>query len=379
MKIAIVCGHFVPEMGYVEVHLANTFHQLGHCVKVITSNKVSFSAKHIAINQNESSRDYDIVRLKTWFSYGQIVRSKGITKEIQNFSPDKVFVIGLGKVFPKEVFQLKNRKFELITLLGDNENTYNKASKNIKRTLLQKVFKTPVYELAIKNSDRLIGYTPSTKETVEAFIKTNLQEVFAKKYFQTSLGFDENEFYYSGEKRDELRASLNIAKDELVVVTATRVNAAKKLEQVIDAIEVLSNKGIRFKYILIGFSENEYCTQLKDYISSKKLEEVVITLPFIPRKEMVNYYNMADIGLWTQAAISIFEGLGTGLFLLLPQKNNVSHILNETTGNYYAETNLLEQLENSFSSYSESTRAENATASKMHFSFNTIAKKLIES
>lgn len=378
MKIAIVCGHFVPEMGYVEVHLANTFHKMGHSVKVITSNKTSFSVKHIEINQNKEKANYEIVRLNSWFSYGQIVRSNSIVKELTKFSPEKVIVIGLGKVFPKPVFKMKNKTFQLISLLGDNEDTYNSASKSIKRTLLQKLLKTPVYELAIKKSDSLVGYTPSTKKIVDSFIHKDLKQIFTEKYSTTSLGFDEEEFYYSSEKRDELRAELNIEKDEFVVVTATRITAAKKLEKVIDAIEPLSEKGIPFKYVLIGFFENEYSKQLKDYISSKKLESSVLMLPFIDRKQMVNYYNMADVGLWTQAAISIFEGLGTGLFLLLPQKNNVSHILNLKTGSYYSDDNLREVLEKSFLVLSEATRVKNTVDSKAQFSFNTIAKKLIE-
>tara|TARA_B100000809_G_scaffold104252_1_gene102791 strand:+ start:1731 stop:2870 length:1140 start_codon:yes stop_codon:yes gene_type:complete len=378
MKIAIVCGHFVPEMGYVEVHLANTFHKLGHTVKVITSNKKSLSAQQTVVNAKKEKADYDIVRLNSWFSYGQIVCANGIEKELINFAPEKVIVIGLGKVFPKAVFKMKNRSFKLITLLGDNENTYNSASKNLKRTLLQKLLKTPVYNWAIKKSDQLIGYTPSTKASVNSFISEELKQELTKKYSTTSLGFDEDEFYYSSEKREALRTELGIEKDELVMVTATRVTAAKKLEKVIDTIETLVKKGKPFKYVLIGFSENEYSQQLKDYISSKKLENTVLMLPFIDRKQMVNYYNMADVGLWSQAAISIFEGLGTGLFLLLPQKSNVSHILTGETGNYYAQNNLVETLETSFLTVLNTNRAKNAADSKAQFSFNTIAKKLIE-
>ena len=376
MKVAIICGHFVPELGYVEVHLANAFHRLGHSVKVITSNKTSFSAKHISVNKKEIL-PFEIVRLKPWFSYGQIVKAKGVNKEIENFNPDKVFVIGLGKVFPKEVFNIKNRSFELVTLLGDNENTYNKSDKSLKRTLLQKWLKTPVYELAIKNSDRLLGYTPSTKEIVATFIKDRLIDVLSKKYTLMSLGFDESEFYHSENKRKIIREELIISDNELVLITATRVNPAKKIEKVIDAIEVLTKKGLSFKYILIGFSDSEYSQQLKNYISNKELNDVIITLPFIDRKEMVNYYNMADIGLWTQAAISIFEGLATGLFLLLPSKKNVSHILNSETGRYYSEDDLYSILGKSVVEYNPNLRTKIAKEAKSKFSFDIIAKKLL--
>jgi glycosyltransferase involved in cell wall biosynthesis len=386
MKIAIVCGHFVPEMGYVEVHLANAFQQLGHTLKVITSNKTSFSAQHINLEENkeEAHLNYEVVRLTPWFSYGQIVVAKGINKEIAAFQPDKVIVVGLGKIFPKEVFQIKNRKFELITLLGDNEDTYNKLSKSlvgkIKRSVLQQLFKAPVYELAIKESDQLVGYTPSTKDIVSSFIDRELKVILDKKYTVSSLGFDEDEFYFSSENRAELRRELKIDNTEIVVVTATRINEAKKLEKIIDAIAEIVNKGISLKYVLIGFSENEYCKQLKAYISNKKLNDVVLTLPFIPRKQMVNYYNMADIGLWSQAAISIFEAQGTGLFLLLPDKQNVSHIISKETGIYYTEKELFNALEESVrqAKINLTNRTTIAEKSKKQFSFKTIANNLIK-
>lgn len=381
MKITIICGHFVPEMGYIEVHLANAFHQLGHAIKVITTNQTSFSSNKNTLVHDEILADYEVVRLQPYFSYGQIVRAKGIEKEIVNFNPDKVIVIGLGKIFPKNVFKIKNRNFELITLLGDNEDTYNNSNRSIKRTLLQKMLKTPVYELAIQQSDRLIGYTPSTKEIINTFINESFKVVLEKKYTSASLGFDEAEFYYSAEERKQLRAKFKIEEQTPVLITATRIVPAKKLEILIDAIDQLKQKDTRLKYVLIGFSDNEYSKQLKKYINDKQLDDVILTLPFMPRLEMVNYYNMADIGLWTQAAISIFEGLGTGLTLLLPNKKNVSHILSDEMGKYYSEKNLFITLEKTISEikHNDTNRCKLAVNNKAAFSFKKIATNLIKS
>ena len=377
MRIAIVCGHFVPTLGYVEVHLANAYQRLGYTVKVITSNTTSSSAKFLELDKSEENLKYDLVRLKTWFSYGQIVRSKGITKEIHNFNPDKVIVIGLGKIFPKEVFKVSTRNYELITLLGDNETNHYKSEKNLKRRIMQTFFKTPVYELAIKKSDKLVGYTPSTKHMVDASIHPKLIELFTQKYSTTSLGFDETEFNYDENLRLKTRKELGIEERELVLITATRITSAKKIERIIDRIAVLSNKGIRLKYVIIGFTESKYCQELRNYIIEKDLGSAVIDLPFATRNEMNGYYNMADLGLWTRASISIFEGLATGLTLLLPDRKNVSHILTANNGLYYTEENLLNRLEECVSSYDSTSKATVAKTAKAQFSFNVIAQKLI--
>ena len=47
MKIAIVSGHFMPDVGYQEVYLARALSRLGHQVRIITSNKPSPSVKHL--------------------------------------------------------------------------------------------------------------------------------------------------------------------------------------------------------------------------------------------------------------------------------------------------------------------------------------------
>lgn len=378
MKIAIVCGHFVPTMGYIEVHLANAYQKLGHELTVITSNANSSTGKHLTTKKEEETSEYNIIRLKSWFSAGQIVMSKGIAKEIQRFDPDKVIVIGLGKVFPKEVFNIKNRAFELITLLGDNETNHYRSSKNLKRIFLQTFFKTPVYELAIKTSDRLVGYTPSTEETVKSFIKQKLKEVLSEKYSVTSLGFDPAEFNCNENERSRIREKLGIEKDDLVVITATRITSAKKIENVIDAMATLVSRGHKFKYVLIGFTEHKYSQELKDYITSKELNDTVVTLPFISRSETNDYYNMADIGLWTRAAISMFEGLATGLFVMLPAQKNVSHILEGNRGAYFSPESLLKDLEESIKNYDSSTKKMIAEIAKSKFSFDAIAQKLIE-
>ncbi|MGE3654978.1 MAG: hypothetical protein AB7G22_12715, partial [Flavobacteriales bacterium] len=68
MKIAIVCGHFLPSMGYIEVHLANAFHKLGNEVKVITSDVVPSYVKKIS--ELSENTPYEMVRLKASFSMG---------------------------------------------------------------------------------------------------------------------------------------------------------------------------------------------------------------------------------------------------------------------------------------------------------------------
>ena len=63
---------------------------------------------------------------------------------------------------------------------------------------------------------------------------------------------------------------------------------------------------------------------------------------------------------------------------MLPSKRNVSHILSEETGEYYSEHDLIEKLEKSVRDYSLANREELTKKVSAKFSFETIAKKIIE-
>ena len=65
MKIAIVCGHFLPSMGYIEVHLANAFHKLNHEIKVITTNVIPSYVKNISELFDYFNENYQIGKLRT--------------------------------------------------------------------------------------------------------------------------------------------------------------------------------------------------------------------------------------------------------------------------------------------------------------------------
>lgn len=335
MKIAIVCGHFLPTMGYVEVHLANAFYQLGHEVQVFTSRIVPNYVK--SIGKLTDNTPYKIVRLKSSFRLGQMVKSKRLAGSVEKFEPELVVCIGLGKLFPKPIYQLKNKNFRLVTLLGDNEDTYTAKgyTKKLKNILLQQFMKKTVYQLAIMKSDVLFSYTPSTIDVVTRFVNNKCAALLKSKSQLISLGFDEIQFYYDELERKEQRKKLGISENENLLVTATRVAPEKKLEKIIDLVDRLNQRGINLTYLIVGFQGDNYGEKLKNYIAKKEFRSKIICKPFSRIAQIRRYYNAADAAVFNRAAISIFEALATGLYLLLPNQKNVSHILSGNNGTYF--------------------------------------------
>jgi glycosyltransferase involved in cell wall biosynthesis len=375
MKIAIVCGHFLPAMGYLEVHLANAFYQIKHEVEVFTTGIVPNYVKDIA--QIDDDTPYKINRLETSFSLGQMVKSKDLTKAVENFNPQLVICIGIGKLFPKPIYKIKNRKFKLITLLGDNEETYTSKGtvKKLKDAVIQKFFKKDVYLNAIKNSDLLLPYTPSTNEVIMQFLNASHSKLLTSKSKQISLGFDETQFYYDAIERTDQRKQLGISSDGILLVTATRVVPEKKIESIIDLVEAVNNKGIALSYVIVGFKDDDYGRELKAYIAKKACINQIHCKPFSEVAQIRKYYSAADIAIFNRAAISIFEALATGLYLLLPKQKNIGHILSESNGSYFSELNettILEAIKSSNEQRQE--RVEMA----QQFSYRNLANQIIQ-
>lgn len=164
-KITIVCGHFIPSLGYIEVHIARAFALLGHEVSVITSTAIPSYVGNLNSSFGQNPEGVEVIRLKPKFTLGQIVTSHGIHKELNRLNPDLVFVIGLGKAFPKAVFETN---YPIISLFGDN--TFSYANGSLKTKLLFSLFKKGTYQKAIDRSKNLIAYTPESYEAAAKMI-----------------------------------------------------------------------------------------------------------------------------------------------------------------------------------------------------------------
>ena len=374
-KIAIVCGHFIPNLGYIEVFLAKKTAANGSEVKVFTTNEIPGYVKDIAVLDNENQH-FSVVRLPAYFSMGQMVLSRDLIPEIKQFNPDTIIVIGVGKLFPKDVFNAFPGK-EIITLFGDNVHNYNVKSGGkilrIKQYVLNKI-KNPVYRKAIKKSHKLIGYTPETGELLNLRFP-DLADEIQRKYTFVSLGFDDEIYFYDSAIRQKERARLGLQNDEISGITVTRFHPNKQIEKIIDFVELLQ-KYQPVKYILTGASNDEYSRKIAKIIKQKHLEDTIFVLPFENDKHKINaLYNAADFGIWTQPAISIVEAKGTGLPVFLPEEKSMEHLVKNKTGLFYP------RLDDTFAQESihflNQTDREEVARKNQEFNYNRIVQQIV--
>ncbi|MCA1761507.1 MAG: glycosyltransferase family 4 protein [Flavobacteriales bacterium] len=329
MKITLVCGHFIPAMGYIEVHLARALSALKCDVTVVTSTAIPHYVKHLHSTVGKAPDGVKVIRLKPFFTLGQIVAARGVKMAVEESNPDKVIVIGLGKRYPKPVYDLN---IPITTLFGDNASSYGN-SPGLKTKILFDVFKRSTYETAIRKSEKLVAYTPESFEAAAKMLGGKFENILRGSEHFISLGFHPDEFFFSDAIRSEKRRELGLAETDRVVITATRIRPEKNLEA---AIPYFQKSSEHQKWILVGSGEDGYAQKLRAKLASDLGDHRFAILPHVERRELNAFYNAADAALYTAPAISIVEAMGTGLPVAIPDDKSLSHLIkNSEQGVYF--------------------------------------------
>jgi glycosyltransferase involved in cell wall biosynthesis len=393
MRLGIITAHYMPEVGYQEVHLPRAYARSGHTVKVFTSDaSVNLGGEMNKLNYRsglfkDEKYDYEILRLPS-LSYKSKAYSFKLKKAILAFNPDVLIILGVAKIFP---FPLLNKtfsnKFKMISIYGDakeylERNTFKQKFKNFFHELGYRFIKEPLYRKAVNYCHRLVMNIPETNDFFLGFLKGNDKKVFEQKRVMLTLGFDPDEYFFNETDRTNKRTELGIAEDEVVLITSTRVNKRKNLESNIAFISKLHGEGKKVRYIIVGFLGDAYERELKAFIQSQPKPETFICFPFLNAKEIRKLYCAADAGIWLKVAISIQEAMGTGLPVILENKPSVNHLIKNNINGWFFEKNNFEDVIRAVVNTLQDKKTdrnklagENATL----LSYDTIAHKIIES
>lgn len=355
-------------MGYIEVHLARAFAEMGHSVTVVTSDAVPPYVSHLHKDFGQPPEGVEVKRLKPIFTLGQVVIAKGVKEAVLASKPDQIIVIGLGKRFPKEALGLE---IHTTVLFGDNAASYGDSPSG-KTRLLFEIFKRGTYQKAISTADRLVAYTPESFEAAGRMLGGKWAQKLNEQTDFISLGFHPDEFHFYEVLRQAKRAELGFSESDRVVITATRIRPEKNLESAIPAFQKAAPN---IKWLLLGSAGDDYANQLEERLVRDLGDGRFVLLPHQKRADLNAFYNAADMALFTTPAISIIEAMGTGLPVIIPETKSLSHLIRESDqGQVIRDFNSLE-----IESMTISDRKELATKSADLFSWQKQAELLIRS
>lgn len=345
-RVAIVCGHFAPEVGYQEVDLARAFTRLGARVRVVTSTRLSPNARKLVQGEYQAglarTEGYEVVRLAPRLTVGPNVLGCDTRPSIAEFSPDQVILIGPAKLFGLELFSSEPSPWRRIALFQDHSrvdrSTAGPPLPRSLRRLAHRLVKRPAYRRVVRNADRIILNVPETREVIEPWLGSRERELLALNAIELRLGFDPDRFFFDLSSREVWRASHGISDDELVLATCTRATPNKRIEDVISAVSALRAQGLVVRYALAGVLDDAYGETLRRHVGAQPDPKAFFLLPALPHSEMRELFCASDLGLWWRAAITIQQAMGTGLPVVVTRRPSVSHLLAADGRNgWYAE------------------------------------------
>ena len=167
----------------------------------------------------------------------------------------------------------------------------------------------PIERIMAKFTDTIITMNSEDFERAKKF---NIQNT----YKINGVGVDLDKYNLDNFDRDEIRKNLNLNVDDFVILMIAEVNKNKNHKQMIDAVEILKNKGIdKIKVLCAG--DGVIFDEVKQYIKDKNLQENIHMLGF--RTDINKLISACDIGI----LMSYREGLPRNIMELMACKKPV--------------------------------------------------------
>ncbi len=183
-----------------------------------------------------------------------------------------------GLIFYKKYF-----KFSLITILHGLEVTRLKSDKYKK--------KINNFKKALFYSDKVVSVSNYTSENARSIIESN-------KEIDIIPNFVNTKFYYPVD-RISLLSRYNLDKDDIILLSLSRLIKRKGHFAVLDILKSLTVKYPKIKYFIAGKGDQSYELSLKSYVKRLNLNDHVFFLGYINEEDKKFIYNLCNIYLMT--------------------------------------------------------------------------------
>lgn len=302
MKILLVSDYFQPKIGYTKVQVSKHLSEMGHTVKVLTSDRYFPFHNYEATTKKILGERIRIIG--THKENGFLVERKPILLEaftrvfipdlkasIRAFNPDQVIVVGISTFTCFQVAQLKSELgFKLIIADSHLPSEFNSGN-NIFKNIFYDIFKLLFTPTISKAADKVIAIQDKTVDIIK-----NVYGI-TKPIFVVPNGTDTKIFRFSKKYNETIRKELNIPQKSNVLIYTGKIIQQKGVDLLFTSFSRLIKKYKNIHLILVGSGPEDYISTCKQKVSKKELNNIHF-IGFLDQNELFKYYSAADIAVW---------------------------------------------------------------------------------
>lgn len=330
-RVLIVAGYFDWFSGYQETSLAGALARAAD-LTILAGDHASpiFSDAHLErvgakrVYENGTTHEHGATMVRVPVKeLRSMVWSNEAVRFVRQGKFDLVIQVMPGQILP--LAGAAARGATRVALYGDNSAMYAALApwKAKLKFLAFAASKGAIYALNNAGADRVFGYTPETLQRLRAFGA-------GKRYELLPLTVDSAKFFVSADLREQTRRELGIPDTTKLVIAPGKPQPQKRVDALIDA---LNDQSTEWKLLVVGSDDSATSRELKNKVEKLGLEDRVNFMPFVDAERLNALYNAADLGVWpTMPAITIQQGMTTGLPVLIPNNSFTSHLFTDGSG-----------------------------------------------
>jgi glycosyltransferase involved in cell wall biosynthesis len=340
LNIFYVIGYFQPERGYEEYYSAINLAKKGHRVTIITSDRIA-PFRGLSLTDRKRTIGFskingiNIVRLPSFEFYTDFIIIFGLLKILFKKKPDIVHCHTTMQ-FPSLVTPIFCKILKIKCLIDCHEFNYlgfplNPLKPGLKSWLVKseyKLFRSKLAKLALTLSDRIVSVAPvCTNFLIDYF------NIIPGKIKELNLCVDIDLYKKNSYSRSIIRNRLGISDDKILFLFSGLLSERKKASTYIDIFNKLPSN---YCLIFVISGTRGELEDLKKKISDLELENRIFIQTGINSKEIVDYYSVADVGIWLfNNSVSYLEAMSCSLPVCISDmqlsyltNSNCSFILN---------------------------------------------------
>lgn len=313
MKIAHVLHPYQPNLGYQENYLPAKQRQLGHDVRIFTSNIKTNNNMSKYSQERYQYKGVPTVRLDTRFSINSVGEAflKGLRSELKKYKPEIIHAHGHMSIpsIQSLGYSILSESELFVDCHVDNDNFH---LDNFMKKSAFEFYKTILLPVLKHNVKRFLPVNPYAQD----FLTENL-DIPPSQQSILPLGVDTSVFN-PGTSGEDIREQYLSDNSSTLFLFVGYIDQTKDVDVLIKAFgEVVKSNPDSF-LLIVGPLRNEDQADFGPLSDTSHIDDHIEFTGAVEHRRLPEFYNAADIGVWPgKLGISIIEALGCGLPIIV--------------------------------------------------------------